>query len=460
MKRLIAASIFLLACNAEQYSDDAEALVETPDAFSVASEGEQRIGFCSDFGDPALDNTVEVALQQNFDLRGAWARLEQSQAISKQANASLFPTVTADASAGRTRTQGFTGPAENNQFQVSVGAAYELDLWGRLHHNRKAAKNDIEASRADFETINISVANQVFAAWFDVAAAREKRALLENQLQISESFLELTLLRLKQGSANALDVTQQRQQVESLRGQSALNDASEKIALHQLAILTARAPTSAEFETSASLPDLPPTPAVGVPADLLDNRPDVRSALLRLKSADHRTKAAIAQALPSIRLSANVFLQAANIGDLVDEIFWSVSGLVSQTIFGGGRIQAEKSSAEAAARAQLYTFGQTYLRALKEVEDALILGSQQALFIESLEKQLQDARTGLDLARERYAAGAGTYFRVLTSLQTVQQLEQARVDAKRTELNYRLSLCRALGGQWVKRQNIETSNQE
>lgn len=462
MSGLLAVS--MVGCTGKQYTERADDVVEVPDHYGAVEVDEapplQR--WCSDFGSPELEGLVERAFDDNLDLRQAWARLEQAQASSRQARASWFPVVTADAQAGRSRQPGFTtevGPGgtpttareaqEENNFRTSIGANYEIDLWGRLAANRKAAAYDEGAARADVETMAISITSQVAEAWFDVVAQQEKLTLLDEQIEIAERYLELTRMRLAQGVSTALDVNQQQQQVENLRGQLEQVESQRALAEHRLAVLLGQAPSNGPEVATEELPPMPELPAAGVPVDLLERRPDVRSAYLRLRALDWRTAAAARDKLPSLRLSASLFLQAADLGNLFDDIFWSITAAASQTVFAGGSKDAAQARAEAAARAQLYRYAGAVVQAISEVENAVVLEARQDAFLERLEAQRKNAEVALELARNRYRSGTLDYLRVLTSLQSLQQIEQNMVDARRRQISNRLQLCRALGGTWT-----------
>jgi outer membrane protein TolC len=191
---------------------------------------------------------------------------------------------------------------------------------------------------------------------------------------------------------------------------------------------------------------VPPLPYPGVPAELVARRPDIQAAFLRLRADDKRTAAAVADLFPKIRLSASMFFQERELANLFDKLLWSLAGLVSQPLFDGGRRFAEIDRAEAAAQEQLVVYGQTVLLALREVQDALVSEARQAEFVRSLEAQLESARQALELSRDRYRQGAVDFLRVLTALQTMQQIEQNLVEARRKQFSNRIQLCRALGG--------------
>ncbi len=455
----------MISCTGKQYGDRVEDVVEVPDSYSEVEvqEAPELEQWCSDFGSSELEGLVDRAFDENLDLRQGWARLEQARAASRQADATWFPVVTADATAGRSRQPGFATeigpggmptvertPEEENNFRTSIGANYEIDLWGRLAANRQAAAYDAQAARADVESMAISITSQVAEAWFDVVAQQEKIALLEEQIEIANRYLELTRLRLSQGVSTALDVNQQQQQVENLRGQLEQVKSQRALAEHRLAVLLGKAPSDGPSVATEELPEMPELPASGVPVDLLDRRPDVRSAYLRLQALDRRTAAAARDKLPSLRLSASLFLQAADLGNLLDDIFWSITGTLSQTVFAGGAKNAAQARAEATAKAQLYTYASAIVQAISEVENAVVLEARQEEFLKRLQAQRENAEIALELARDRYRSGTLDYLRVLTSLQSLQQIEQSLVDARRRQISNRLQLCRALGGSWTR----------
>lgn len=461
---VVIAAAVAMGCTGAQYAERADDVVGIPASYGTVSEGPALEQWCSDFGSPELEQVVERAFAENLDLRQAWARLEQAEAIQRQARATLFPAISADATAGVARNStlelvpdptGMGPPTVRSvaeigtSYRTSLGAAYEVDLWGRLGAQRQAADYDVQAARADVETMAISITSQVAEAWFDVVAQQEKATLLQGQIDIAQKYLELTQLRLSQGVATALDVNQQDQQLANLRGQLARIEGQRVIAQNRLAVLLGKAPSDAPGTQAATLPALPPLPAVGAPGDLLQRRPDVRSAYLRLQSADARTAAAARDKLPKLNLTASVFLQAGELANLIDNVFWSITGALVQTVWQGGRKDAVQAQAEAAAKERLWAYARVVVQAIADVQNALALEATQAEFLTHLQMQREKGQLALDLARERYRAGSLDYLRVLTALQSVQQLEQSVVDARRQQLSHRISLCRAMGGSWT-----------
>lgn len=458
---VVAAVLAGTSCQAPVQVERADEVVEVPASWGEEGvEGLSSDQWCSDFGEESLDRLVGRTWRDNLDLKAAWARLEQADAVASEASAPLWPQ--ASVTGGWTRSKQSLGAVEGpagvpsvssearNRFTLGASASYEFDLWGKYRERAAAAELDREATRAAAEALAITLTAQVGEAWFDVVAQRERLALLDEQVAISQEYLELTRLRFARGLATGLDLTQQAQNLESLRGQRAGARSGLELAEHRLAVLTGRSP-GVELEVGAvELPDLPSLPELGVPADLLEQRPDVRAAKLRLEAADARTAAEVADLLPTLRLSVNLSYQAEELGKLFDSLFYSLGAEVAQSIFQGNRRRAQVDRAESAAEEQLYNYGSTLLGAMREVRDALVLEARQAEFVESLREQVEVAESSLEVARSRYRQGGLGYLRVLTSLQSLQAVERALLDARRQQFSHRISLCRSLGGTWVR----------
>jgi len=184
--------------------------------------------------------------------------------------------------------------------------------------------------------------------------------------------------------------------------------------------------------------------------------------MLQLKAADQRTAAAVKSQFPTLRLSSSLFFQAPNLDELFEDIFWEALAAASQPLFDGGRRHADVLQSEATARGALYEYGSAVLTALREVQDALVLESQQEKLLVSLRAQRNSARNVYRLARKRYARGATAYLRVLNALQSLQSTQQQLLNGRRQHLSYRVQLCRALGGTWVEsvQPSIEATSEE
>jgi len=460
------ALLALTGCFGNRAVPDVADVTEVPGEYSaVRAEDVESVPleqWCTDFGSPELDGLVSRAFEDNLNLRSAWARLEQSEAVARQTGANMFPTVDLNGNANQSQTSlrgspfgefgGGPGMEQPTSFTItsynlSAAAGYEIDLWGKLAAQRQAAAFGVEASRADIETIALSLTSEIAEAWFDIVQQRQKRTLVTEQLELNERYVELLKLRLENGSSTALDVNQQQQQVDQLKGQLETINALEQRALNRLSALLGQTPGNNLAGDAAELPELGPMPDGGVPADLLTRRPDLRSAERRLQSANKRIAVAVRDRLPTLRLSASLFFQAgAELGELLDELLYTAAAQAGAPIIDGGRRRAEVSRAEAAQKEAFYAYANAFVNATAEVENAMLSEYYQARFIELLEERRGRASVALELSRDRYLRGGLDFLRVLTSLQSLQLVEQSIVDAQRPQLSNRTQPCRAPGG--------------
>jgi multidrug efflux system outer membrane protein len=422
------------------------------DAFSAAVEDDAPHvdRWWESFGDPALVQTVDAILTSNPNLAAAWARVEQADLSAEIARAGWFPTIDLELSASRNRT--FFPPPINsrtaNRFNAALQAGYEVDLWGRVRSQQDAARLDIEASATDYDALALSLAAEAVEAWLDLQTAHESLGLLDAQIETNERYLELVLLRLGLGQGTALDVYQMRQTIEAQHAQRPLLHAQRDAALLRLAALGGSFTLQRPELAQTGLPALPPLPALGVPVDLLDRRPDVRAAWLRAVAADRRVAVALADRLPALRLSGTIGNNTEVLSTLFDDFIWGLTAGLTAPLFDAGRRRAEVDRNRAIVAERIATWRNTLVGALRETEDALLREREQTLHLQLLDQQLLTARAAVDSARDQYRNGLVDYLRVLNALTVAQSLEQERVNARRTLLTHRVNLYRSLGGAW------------
>ncbi len=465
------------------------------------------------FGSPELDALIEEALRDNLTLRQAWARLAQANAGVVAAASGLYPhldltgdagwrravtTVETDSPSFRSRlrdallkgaargvdsalrqaqsgggsgggSSGNTGLSassllnaamqeqpptrltrETRRFGLSLGASYEVDLWGRVAAGYRAADLEFQAGRAELESTAMTLAAEVADRWLRILEQQELRRILDEQLATNRTYLELVELRFRKGQVSALDVYQQRQAVSDVQRQIPLVQAREEVLRHDLAVLLGRPPGTELSIGNRELTDVPDEPVPGIPAQLLTRRPDVRAALARLEAADQRVAAARADQLPAIRLTGGGGLEADDIDNVLDDWFLNLAGGLSAPLFDGMRRQAEVERTLAVVEERLADYRLTILRAIREVEDALAQERRQRALIEALDRQFKDAGNALRQAGGRYLKGLNDYLPVLAALERTQSLARGLVVARRELLGFRLQLYRALGGTWTR----------
>lgn len=426
--------------------------LELPARYSGVEDGPASLdAWWTSFNDEGLNALIDQALSGNFGLRQAAARLEQAEAVARQAGADRLPSVSSEASARRGRTSANTPAGVQitdtvNRFGLDLAATYELDLWGRVAASTRAAARDADASRLDLETATMTLVAQVADLWYALGAISRQLELLDEQIVKSSRQLELVELRFNTGQSDALAVWQQRGQLAALEALRPNLTATRATVRHQLAVLLGRNPQALHDERGGAAAKLPPMPTAGVPADLINNRPDVRAAITRLQASDERVAAAVANRFPALRLSASVGYSASEVSDLFDNWIWNIAGNLLTPIIDGGRRRAEVERARAALDELMGRYAETLLNAIREVEDALAEERAQSELIERQQEQLSIANSTYEQALSRYKKGVGDYLAVLRAFDERQRLERALVDAQRALVSRRIRLHRALGG--------------
>ena len=429
-----------------------ESQAPVPKAFSAAGEAAAPEQWWKAFGDPRLDALMAQALAGNLDLLTAWDRLAQVEALARQAGAARQPGLTGDASASRTRRKIDPGDAASaTELSLGLTAGYEVDLWGRVRATRDAAALAAQASRQDVDATALLLSAQVASTWYQLLDQLGQLALLDDQIRTNEKYLEVMNVRFRsaqRGVVSAVDILQQQQLVESARADKHLAELQRQVLEHQLALLLGQAPDMAVAADKATLPDLPPQPATGVPAALIRRRPDLRAAELRLASASQEVAAAVADRFPALSLTARTEAWGDRVRGLFDNWLATLAANLTAPILDGGRRAAEVDRTRAAAAQALHAYGQAALEAFQEVEDALAKEHQQQVYLASVERQLDLAAKASQETQNRYVKGADDYLRLLTAVRSLQNLQRTQLTARRQLIGYRIDLYRALGGGW------------
>ena len=397
------------------------------------------------FGREDLNALETTAFEANLDIAQAWARLRQSEAAAKQAGADLYPDV--DLTSGYDRTWRNEGDTASNNYEVGASISYELDLWGKIRSTQSAAEALALATRDDLQSTALTISASVASRWIEIIEAQNRIALLQQQLEINRTQLELIELRFRNSQANSLDVYQQRQTVARTRSSIPKAEAELFASLYALNLLLGQAATEPQELDWQNAPELPSMPSTGVPSDLLEQRPDVRAALRRIEAADWNVAAAKADRLPRVTLGLSGSTGADRFEDLFDDWLARFAGQLVAPVFDGGRRKLEVEKQQAVVDEALAAYRQTVLTALKEVEDALMLEDKVGDQLEALRKELALARQTLSAARNRYANGLSDYLNVTSSLISVQSLERDEITQIANLFKARIALHKALGGQ-------------
>jgi NodT family efflux transporter outer membrane factor (OMF) lipoprotein len=444
---LVAAAFVLSACGAP--AGEVAGPAELPDAFSASGGAVAPERWWTAFGDPRLNELTHRALAGNFTLRGAWDRLAQARAVADRTAAPLLPSVEGSAGVARTAREVSGLPrTDETTFSLGAAAAFEVDLWGRVRSTYDAARLDAAATEEELHAAAITLAARVAATWYQLVEQRGQADLLAEQLETNEKYLEIITLRYRQGKAGATDVLQQRQLVESTRGELALVDSAIAVLRHEMAVLLGRPPGTFDAPAAAELPKLPPLPSTGLPAELVRRRPDVRAAEIRVRAADRLAAAAVADQFPRLSLTASAEASAEQVADIFDNWLANLAANLVAPLFDAGRRRAEVERTRAVLSERLHRYGQTVLESFQDVEDALAREDEQARYVASLGRQLELARQAAEQNLDNYTKGTTDFTRYLTSLLTYQNLQRSSLRARRQLVGFRIDLYRALAGRW------------
>lgn len=459
------------SCSLVKVPPTPEQPIEAPKAFSQEGQAVVAERWWESLGDAELNGLVEEALGGNFDLQIAWDRLAQAAALARKAGAAAWPALTAEAAGARFHSEGGTARGSRdgtspsitsvglgdtaddsttgNTFSLGLAASYEVDLWGRVRSTRRAAGFNLAASGEDLAAAAMTLSAEVASTWYRLVEQRAILRILAEQIRTNEDLLGTVEFRFGHSKGSVVDVFQQQRQLESTKGGVPVAAMRMQVLEHQLAVLLGKVPQEkASGQSLGLLETLPPLPATGLPAELVRRRPDLLAAYARLASANQSVAAAVADRFPALRLSGRAETDAEEVGDLFDNWLASVAGNLVGPILDGGSRAAEVDRARAVASERLHDYSRLVLRAFLEVEDALVSEQRQREYLDSLEKQIELSRKLLTGARLRYVNGDTDYLPVLEAISTLQRLERSRIEAHRALIEYRIALCRSLGGGW------------
>lgn len=393
------------------------------------------------YGDEDLDALITGAFDNNPGIAQTRKRLEQAAASARVSFADLLPDMMV--SGARSTSNGDN--ASPSSFSLRGAAGYELDLWGGNRASYRASSQSAHAAAADVQAAAITLSASIVENWISLLSLREEEALLRAQIETNEMVLDLQHKRYMNGAAEALDVLQQSGALESAKTQLPDILAAQETTEHQILLLAGRSPSDVLYISRESLPAPLPVPASGVPADLLQNRPDINAAWLRVSSADWASEAARIDRLPNFDISLDYTTASTKFKNLFN--VWALDLALNMVapLFDGGQRAAEQARQGALADERFQAYRETVLGAIGEVEDALSLNHHQASKIEALERQLDVSRSTLEQATISYGNGDTDYIAVLNSLINTQSLEQQLVRARRDLALYRVDLYRSLG---------------
>lgn len=397
---------------------------------------------------PLLTELIDEALRNNLDIRSAEARLQETRARRASAFAGLFPTLGASASSRASRS----GSLNKESYATSLDASWELDFFGAVRRSVEAADANLEASAAQLKSVQVALAAETATNYVTVRTLQERLRIAHANLASQAETLQLTQWRVQAGLTDALDVVLAQANVEETRARIPALETSLAEARHNLDILLAREPGSLRtlLERPEALPALPEALAVGIPAETLRQRPDIRVAERALAAATAQVGVAEAARYPSFTLSGSLGLEALSLSSLSHSGAETSSLLAGITapLFQAGRLKAQAEAQDALREQALIAYEQAVLTALQDVENALVALAGAKKRAQALNTAEQAAAQAALWARQRYLAGIIDFQTVLDTERSLLSAQDSLASARAETILALVRLYKGLGGGW------------
>jgi NodT family efflux transporter outer membrane factor (OMF) lipoprotein len=420
------------------------------------------------FGDPILTELIKRADQNNLDLRAGLARIIEARALRNAASGQYWPTVDAVGSYTRSResengTFSSFGGLSSDQFNlhtVGVDAAWEIDLFGRIRRSVESADAAWQASLEDFRSVQISLFAEVARNYIELRAAQARIRYALANIDIQRQTLQLTRDRFEADLAPKLDVTQAQLNLANSESEIPLLRLTEASAHHRLAVLLGTIPQDLTglLRDPADMPRVPADVNAGIPAELLRRRPDIRRAERALAAQTAQVGVAAANLYPIFSLTGAFSLQAAQLSDVGDlsSRAWSFGPGVRWNLFNGNQYRSLVQAEEARTFRLAAAYESAVLRAVEEVENAMIGFAQENRRLAALERSVTAAEESVMLAETLYRNGLTDFQNVLFNQRSLS-VQQDRLAVSRGQLlQQAVNLYTALGGGWNYMENEVT----
>jgi len=462
---MLAAFVALSGCAQTGWRDTVEtpgapAWVTTSATISTASTAPATLAsWWKQLNDPLLDQLIAEALTAAPDLRSAQAKLRQARASENLAQANLLPSVGASASAKRSKS----GSSDaQSLYSAGFDASWEPSIFGGLSDAANAAEADAEATAATLESTRASLAAEVALNYITLRTSQRRLAIARDNLASQAETLQITEWRSAAGLVGVLDVDQASTNLEQSKATIPSLEDGRAQAEHHMAVLTGQAPGALRERLAAvqPLPRAPDSVAVGIPADTLRQRPDVRAAELKVQAERARAAQSEAERYPSLSLSGSFGWQALSVAGLGGggSLARSLAASLAQTLFDGGRIKSRIAAQNAVEEQAVIAYEKAVLTALEDVENALSAYAAGRARVEARQKAAASALRANTLARLQYQSGTVDFQKVLDTDRTRLSAEDGVASADADVLTAVVQLYKALGGGWTHDDETRTND--
>ena len=442
----------------ETVVDDIDSFMNAPQQTSPDTLADDIDPWWTHFGDQLTTDLVRHALKNNNSLKAAAANVLQSKALLAQSHGARLPDVTVSGSRAATKNSvpppikgGRRIVSHSTAYATDASVSYIVDFFGKLKRTEQAAVADYLSAQASREALTHAVIAQVVKARIQIAKSQRLLNIARETTQNRREALKIIERRYNSGLTSPLDVYLARENLASSRSLEPQLEQTLILAQHSLDVLLGQRPDRSKLlpETLPELPDLEPIP-MGLPAALLDRRPDVRSSEFNLAAATERIGVSIASLYPDLTLTASGGYRSDRLSKLTiaDADVYSLIMSLSAPIWRGGQLRAQVDFSKAAAQQATADYADTILVALREVEDSLVKQQKLQERYELLKKRLEEAVKSENLARQRYLRGVEGILVTLDTERSRRTAENLVVETASDLFDARVDMFLALGGDW------------
>jgi len=404
--------------------------------------------------DPLLTRLVAEAAANNLDLKLAEARLQESRVRRGLSAANLYPTLGVGAGVNHNRSSeemGVGGGRVSDAYSAQFDASWELDLFGGKRRALEAASATTEAAQENLRDVQVSLLAEVVLNYIEIRSSQEQLNITRATIASLTETLQIADWRVQAGLVSQLDLEQARLNLEQTRAQLPTLSSTLEQSRNNLALLLGRNPgTLDELIAAGSIPAANAQVAIGVPAETLRQRPDIRRAERQLAAATAQVGEAEAARYPNLSLSGTLGLQASSLGNLLQPgaYLYTLAANTVVTIFDGGRLKQKVEIQNALQQQALISYQSAVKSALRDVENALVAYAGEQNRRRSLQDAVQAAKNAVDLATSQYAAGLIDFQSVLDSQRSLLSLQNQLTQSQAAVTSNLTRLYKALGGGW------------
>ena len=434
----------------------------------IRSEPTDFSEWWSVFNDPVLDNLIEIASRQNLDLQNAGLRILEARAQLGIAVGSQYPQtqqISGEATANQLSDKAPNGAGADKFFynyQIGFDAAWEFDFWGRFRRGVESVNASLYASLADYDDILVSLIAEVARTYLDIRTFEQRILVTRENVSLQQKSLDIAEARFQFGAESQLDVSQAKALLRQTQATIPPLEASLRQAKNALAILLGILPTEVQdiLGPVKPIPTAPIEVAVGIPAELLRRRPDIRLAEFQAAAQSAQIGVAKADLYPSFSLVGSIGLQSSDKGGILSNsatfsdlftsggITYFVGPSIQWPIFNYGRLKNNVRVQDARFQQLVVNYQNTVLQAFQDVEDATVgflRTQEQSVF---LSESVEQYKISVELSLIQYSEGLTTYQRVIDSQRNLAEQEDAFAAAIGSVGTNLIALYKALGGGW------------